>query len=562
MLKRSLVLVLGLLIVAVTVTPAQAAKTYHAENFTVLVNIQPDGSLLVTETVTFQFEGGPFTYVFREIPRTQTDDIQVLDATLDGTVLGPGTNAGQVEIITDDPVSVTWHFGPTSDATHEFGLTYRVVGVIRHDVTADTLIWPAIPAEHEYSINRSLIRIQYPSTLTPLNAPTLEGVAAALETGPGSASFTMPEIEPDTGVSVTSTFPSGSLVNQPPVWQLEQEQSQAATNAALPFGLVAAALTTILGLLGVAGIVQSFRRPKPYAADVEATPLVTTPPGSTAPALVARLIKSGTPFLGTLFDLGQRGVLRIEEGAKKWGSRTFEVVRQPVEAGLAPHEQAFMQALFRKSKHERVALTEIASLAYSQPYTQALDAEIMSAGWLDAPRIQQRNRFLVLTWLGFGIGLAIFLVGLLLSGSSLETRTLGVTLVGGGIGLGLTGFIGAIMVIGISTLTLEGEQQAAAWNRFKGYLHTITRGRELAVGPDIFEGYLPYAAAFGMATEWGKYFQQIGHVPVPEWFESLHSRLDDGSFIAVMAAITAVDTSSAAATSSSSASSGGSSGAG
>jgi hypothetical protein len=70
---------------------------------------------------------------------------------------------------------------------------------------------------------------------------------------------------------------------------------------------------------------------------------------------------------------------------------------------------------------------------------------------------------------------------------------------------------------------------------------------------------LPYVAAFGLATEWAKYFQKQTGVPVPGWFQGLQSSMDDGSFVAIFAAITSADSSASAA---SSGGDGGASGAG
>ena len=69
----SSLIVLALAVVAAA--PAWAAKDYNAERFDVQFELQPDGSALVTEKVVFRFEGGPFTYAFRDIAATETDGI-------------------------------------------------------------------------------------------------------------------------------------------------------------------------------------------------------------------------------------------------------------------------------------------------------------------------------------------------------------------------------------------------------------------------------------------------------------------------------------------------------
>jgi hypothetical protein len=142
------------------------AKSYDAEQYNVVLDVQPGGSLLVTETIRFRFEGGPFTYVFRDLAYTELDEIDRLQASMDGALLPQGTGPGQVEVVVGRPIKVTWHFAPTSDAVHEFVLTYRVQGAIRQEAAADALIWRAIPEDHDYDIARSTITLRYPASIS------------------------------------------------------------------------------------------------------------------------------------------------------------------------------------------------------------------------------------------------------------------------------------------------------------------------------------------------------------------------------------------------------------
>ncbi len=82
---RKLSLLLIVLLVSLFVaSPVLAAKSYHAERFDVLIELQENGSAIITETVEFRFEGDPFTFAFREISATETDGITFLDASMDG----------------------------------------------------------------------------------------------------------------------------------------------------------------------------------------------------------------------------------------------------------------------------------------------------------------------------------------------------------------------------------------------------------------------------------------------------------------------------------------------
>jgi hypothetical protein len=427
--KLYLALVAALCLALILFSPALAKKSYQAERFDVTIAVQPDGTLNVTETIVFRFTGDPFTYVFRELVFNDLDEIDNLQASLDGQALAQRTTMG------------------------------------------------------------------------------------------------------------------------------------------IPFGLGAAALTTLLGVVGVIVAGRSFRRETAIFQN-NVYQSLSAPPRAIPPALAAKLTGSGVPFLGTLFDLARRGVLRIEEGPKKWGSRTFEVIRQPTSERLQPHEQVFLDALFHKARNERVALSEIASLAYNGQFSQALDQELTTAGWRDIERSNRRGRFLAGATLALVFGVCLFFAGLLIGGllhiTDPTAVILSAILMGLGGALSGVGLVALIVAVSLSPLSDEGARQAAVWNSFAGYLRNITRGREPVASPDQFERYLPYAAGLGLATEWAKFFQKQANVPIPEWFMGLQSGMDDGSFIAIMAAISTADSSASIASGADGggASGGGSSGAG
>lgn len=92
--KLSVIFVILLLVSLLAASPALAAKSYYAERFDVQIDIQENGSALITETVEFHFSGDPFTFAFREISAAETDGITFIDASMDGVPMSPGTQAG------------------------------------------------------------------------------------------------------------------------------------------------------------------------------------------------------------------------------------------------------------------------------------------------------------------------------------------------------------------------------------------------------------------------------------------------------------------------------------
>lgn len=545
--KFILAWVMALWIASLLVSPALAAKSYLAERFDVDVVIQPDGMLNISETIVFRFTGGPFTYVFRELAFNNLDAIDDIQASLDGQALAQGTQPGQVEITTGRPIEVTWHFAPAQDTVHEFTLTYRVKGAIRQDAAGDTLIWRAIPEQHEYTINQGLIRIEYPAGVQPTIAPGVSVNEEGFEAGSTGTSFTLNTLDANTPVDIAVSFPGQSLISEPPAWQAEQQQRAQRTATARPYGLGAALFTVLLGVIGVIQAGRSFRRDAGFSQN-RAGQSYSEPPRLIRPALAAKLTGSSVPFLGTLFDLAQRGTLRIEESPKWWGSRKFDLIRQPTGERLQPHERAFMDALFQNTGNERVALSEISSLANNRQYNQALDQELVAAGWRDAERSNRRRRFLGVSMLGLVTGLASLGAGLWLSGFVPETQPalflIRAVLTGAGVAASVVALLGLIVAGLTSTLSDEGVRQASAWNSFSGYLRDICNGREPVASPDLFERYLPFAAGLGLATEWAEFFQKQANIPVPAWFMSFQSEEDDNGFMAIFSTLSSTDSSS------------------
>jgi hypothetical protein len=563
------------LICLLWVAPAVAAKEYGAERFDVVLDVQPDGSLEVTETVRFRFEGGPFTYAFRDLAYSQLDEIDRLQASMDGAVLPQGTGPGQVEVEAGRPLKVTWHFAPTSDAAHEFVLTYRVQGAIRQEEGSDSLIWRAIPEDHDYEVERSTITLRYPASIALLGAK-LSGAAAVQEAGDGRVEWTTAGIDEDESLVVTARFPPGSLVETAPDWQSRAAERRQQATRALPAGLAACVVTLVAGLAWLKAAMARERRTS-VAGRGRPAPLSTPPPdlwAQTPPGLAVRLAGGGNPALATIFDLAGRGLLSVQEtGQSRWTGKQYRLDRLPAGAELRPHEAGLLRALFTEKSGEgdSLPLSDVARRLSSRGkwYKEPLEQETEAGGWLDPRREGVRNRLLGRGLVVLLVGLAVAVAGLVLAavsvGRGAETGVAAPAVAAGvGTGLFLFGMIAMITGGGFSPLTEAGEQAAYAWKGFAAYLKEIVRGREFVAGGELFERYLPFAAGFGLGERWAKHFQKQGYASVPGWFQALAADGGDfGGVVAVMAATDASFSSAAgAAAGAAGASGGGASGAG
>ena len=558
--KILLTLLIVLTLTGFAAQPVLAAKDYRAELFDVQFDLQPDGSALVTETVAFRFDGGPFTYVFRDIAATETDGVTFISAGMDSEAMRQGTNAGQVEVTGRDPLKVTWHFAPTSDTTREFVVRYRVAGIVRK-LAADTIRWRAIPQEHAYAIDRSSITLTYPETARPIEPPTLdrEFESAPLPNGYRLATTNIPS---DRAVILTARFAAGTTAATTPQWQIQQQQLDDAAARAFPIGLLAGTATLILGGLGL------FTYARAHRQESSAAPVfpLDTPPDDLPPALVGKLTEHSQGFMGTLFDLAQRGVLEVHEDKGYWGSKKYMLELKNAATPLNAHEQGLLTAVFKPGE-TTVDMSAIPTrlAGKHKAFDEPLERELIDRGWLDPERKHQRTTIGVTDFLLLLGTMLLFLVGMLGAGVGFAANVNLVPLWAALIGMAAGGFVISIGMLIIyatfSPLTPTGEEEATRWKSFANYLKQTGKSHQPDLASDYFERYLPLAAVFGLGGAWARHFQRTGGAPLPVWFHAMPG--SHGDFGAVVAVMSASDsTGASAASGGAGASGGGASGAG
>ena len=546
------------LLVVLLALGCQRGKSYRAERFDVDVTLRADGVATITETVIFSFQGGPFTYAFREIPTRRTDGIEGIAVYEDGNPYTLGSGPGQYQVQRrGDDLRVTWHFAPTQNTTRTFTLSYRVTGLIRQEGGEDALRWAAIPPDHDYPVLRSRVVVRLPEAIGPLRRVEVLAGRAQFEVLAGQATFLATQIERDRELTVGVWFPHGQLAGVPPAWQARQ-LAQAA-RAPLWVALSGAVL-----LLGLAASVWAWRR---YAHEPVLVPAVTitAPPTALAPGLAAALVHNGatqTHILATLYDLARRGAISIEETEASGGRRPrrrFALRQASYPADLDPFEKATLEAAFARADPQdpRLSLSEAVRglLRGASALQRQMNAALYEQGLFGRERDRVRRGFLIaggLVLLLAAASVAIPVVWGALYGAWPLLLTAALILVSVVVlGLGLS----------VARRTVAGEQDAAHWRAFRRHLEQLARGRAAPASLGELEAYLPYAAAFGLGERWAR------RLPAPPaWFRALEQEVragtDGAAFVAVIAAASASTSAGAGGAAAGGAAGGGASGAG
>jgi hypothetical protein len=529
-----------LLLLLVPVVPAYAAsgtqtlpaKDYSADRFDAQITVQNDGTLLVKETVVFKFVGGPFTFVYRDIPTDKTDTIAIQSAYMDDRLFSEGTGSGQVEIMQDNPIQVKWHFAPTSDATHTFVLNYRVQGVVQKEQNADALYWEALPTKYDYTIRSSTITVTYPQQATLLDSPQVRQGTATISTVPNEVTFSASDLSANTLLEIGLRFAPGSLITQPPHWQQQQEFIDALILPFFSAGIVVFLLGTFLLIL----YYRRQRRHIPF--DVEQNARLSEPPDNLPPAIAGTLLHSKPSWnqaLATLFDLADRGIVgfvvtpvvtpddKPGTGFSHISETHYLLERRYQPDDLARYERVLLAILFPYPQRNTLAMTSLSAVwgdsSQAPIFTELLKRDMLARGFFDP----QRQRFgqglgaiSLLLFFFSAVGIIISLIAL--SGSTPSAAGL---LIFPALGLLPIGIVAGFLWAKYSRRSDQGEQEARRWQAFSHYLTDMSTGQQPIGSPALFGQYLPYATSFGLLRNWITCFQRQGLIKVPSWFQAL-----------------------------------------
>jgi hypothetical protein len=521
---RSLIALL-LLLVTPAPTPAAAAKSYSAERFDSQVKVLRDGTLEVVETVVFRFEGGPFTYVFRDLRTQRTDGIEILHASMDGEQLSVGRGTGKVEIRHGSKVHVQWNFEPLSSSAHTFGLTYLVRGAVRRERGSDLLEWVALPTEHAYRVDSSKVVVELPVPLSTQPIVETSRVSeSVVEPGGQRVEVLGSGIGKNGWIKTRLQFAEGSVLASLPAWQ----QREATARAFAPRWFTAAGILFAVGLVLLFSVFQRYDSPPHAAATSSST---DAPPDSLRPALAGAIASNGRVALehamATLFTLADRGVVTIVEDPRRWGHRHFTLHRHRSGAQPVAEERTLLDIIFREE--EEVGLTQARSRVARRirEFRTAVQQELQTLGLLDKERMKVASQYQVVS-----VVLLVFALLLIVPAIALTGRYGGYPFLIP-VAVGLVAAAGCIFYSVLTPLSNEGVRRSERWRRYQRFLKEVARERAplSTQSPTVV---LPFAITLGLAGVWSKYVKRH-HDAIPVWFRTVAASGDGAGFSAFIA---------------------------
>jgi uncharacterized protein (TIGR04222 family) len=540
-LGASLLIGLGLALVTTAPGPAHGSAFESIHRYDVSIRIEPSGSLLVTETIDYDFGSTPKHGIYRDLPeRVRYDDtfdrvypIHILRVAATGASAEQSVEHqdGTLQLRIGDP-------DRTVTGEHVYTIIYRVDGALNGFRDHDELYWNAIGADWSVPIESAAVHVRGPAPVT--RVACFEGPAGSslpcdrARVERGSASFVQGAMPPYEALTVVVALPPGSVASTAPIleerWSLARAFAITPVTAGGSFALLAAILIG-LGLLmwrrgrdlryqgsPVDQVMGSSGGPVQRVPPFEGgeAPAEFAPPADLRPGQIGTLLdeRAGTlDVTATIVDLAVRRYLVIEEIPKDgwFGKPDWKLTRtDQASTDLLPYERELLDALFaggdevelsslRRTFHEHLVKVE-----------SSLYVDASNHGWFVGRPDRIRTRWIVIGWV---LLLASAVVAFVLIRWS-KVALLGLPLVLGSI----------LLLIGARWMPRRTAKGTALTRRVLGFRHVIETAEgnlsRWAEQANVFTKFLPYAIVFGCTDKWAKAFEGLAQPPDTSWYVS------------------------------------------
>jgi uncharacterized membrane protein len=533
-----------LVLLAVPAWARSAQEVIH--DYTVEIQILPDGDLGITETIDYDFGSELHHGIFRTIPtRFYRDEVYDRVYRIEDVSVTASARAPSDTEISQEGTSTVIRIGDSDveiSGRHTYAIAYRVEGALNAFAEHDELYWNAIGDEWAVPIERAEVTVHAPTDIRRVTC--FQGYAGATEScrakqkGETAMFSTGRTLQPFEGLSIVVAIPKGAVAEPKPILD---ERWSAGRAFSLNAGtmIAAAALVAVLGgalfrmwsregrdrrFLGspidqVMSTTSGEDETVPLGEGDFEAPVEFAPPEGVRPGQIGTILDERANVIdvtATIVDLAGRGFLLIQEIPRHglFSKADWTVIRlEKDEAELLTYEKKLLDGLFRDGKEVKVSELKTTFAERLHGVEESLYEDAMREKWFRARPDHVRTR-----WAGRGVLLTVVGAGL----TFVLARWTHWGLVG--IPVILAGVALALMARWMPARTAKG---TAMLRRIRGFRRVIataeTHMSRWAEEENVFTRYLPYAIVFGLTRKWAKAFEDLGLQPdTSSWYVGPH----------------------------------------
>jgi len=562
-----------LLICALAVSLAHGAsaqsRTIRIRNFNALLAVHPDGSLDVTEQLNIGFTG-QWNGIVRDLSlhhNTAQGRATKLDVTI-GYITDANGRRLQVD---EEKKDNGWTRGlriwipGASDADRQIIIRYHVANPIRfffergNEPAFDELYWNVTGNSWTMPIDSVHVNVVLPDGVTPTRTAVYTGARgsvasdAVTEKNGDEVYFTLSRgLNPYEGMTIGVGWPAGHIAGRPS----EMRERLAAVLQWLPL-----LIPFIVLYFAYKSWDKHGRDPKEGSYVVRYEPVE-----GASPAELGTLVDNRADMddiTATLVDLAVRGFVRIEEiteshllGLSKSTDYIIHIIRDRFQwKDLKPHEERYLSMLSTLAPigESSVKISDLRNKFYSvlPKIRDAIYDRLVSSGYY-----RERPDSVQAKWVFFAVASTFIGIGLgVLAIKRMWMTTSPFALIAAGVASAVILLVFARIM---PARTVEGARAREATLGFKEFLERVDseRYKKMITSPEMFERFLPYAMAFGVADQWARAFEDIYRTP-PTWYYGGSGQFSASSFSHSISDMSSAAASSMASSPSSSGSGGG-----
>jgi hypothetical protein len=562
-------LLVGALAFSLGVDASAQGRSIRIRNFDALLTVHSDGSLDVTEQITIGFTG-QWNGINRDIS-LQHNTAQGRATKLDITIGYVTDEAGQrlrvEEQRADNGRTRRLHIyiPGANNADRQIIIRYRVANAIRFffansSVGAlDELYWNATGNNWSMYIDSAHARVVLPEGVTPTRTAVYTGALgstsgdARIEKAGNVVDFTLTRgLYPYEGMTIGVGWPAGHLSSRP------SETEERLARAAQWFPLV---IPLIVFFLAFRAWEKNGRDPEQGSYVVRYEPIE-----GASPAELGTLVDNRADMddiTATLVDLAVRGFIRIEEiteshllGLSKSTDYILHILRDRSQwTGLKPHEVEYLDALTSLAPigESEVKVSELRNKFYARlpKIRDAIYDSLLSSGYYRERPDKVQGKWIALAVLSALIGVCLGVIATKMMWLMISPWAL----IAAGVSSTIILFVFALIM---PARTIAGARAREATLGFKEFLERVEeeRMKKMITSPEMFERFLPYAMAFGVADKWANAFEDIYREP-PTWYVGGGGQFSASSFSHSISSMSSAAGSSMSSSPSSSGSGGG-----
>lgn len=511
---------LALFVAALLFALPAGARTLTFERWDDRIQVNEDGSILVTESLTVRFTGA-WKGIYRSVPLQYHTDQGFdyrLNVRVDSVTDGDYNALRYEQSHPQGHLKLKIYVPGASDATRTIIVKYRVANGLRFFKDHDELYWNVTGNEHTDTIEHAEANVVLPAATTGVHAAVFTGLGgsresdATIEQRPNELQLTVTRVlGPREGFTIVAGWDKG-FVHEPGA--LASSWDFFTSN--WPLGIPVVALVFAVWFYFAHGRDPELR---PISVQYE-------PPQGLSPAGAGALIDDSADMrdiTATIVDLAVRGYLAIEEresggllGLGRSKEYVFHRKKAPDQwTALRPHEYSLMSALFGGGygQADSVTLSELHNKFYTNlPHLrETIFGELLGRHYYRTRPDSMHARYLAGA---AAAGLGIFWTG------TVVARHSGMQLFPFVLAALITALIVFVYSRMVHARTLEGTRGLEGVLGFKEFLSRVESNRYnlVKLTPDMFEKFLPFAMAFACESHWSKAFDGIYTQP-PQWYQ-------------------------------------------